>query len=194
MKREKICIYPDCSELATHSHFRSYCVHHGRMYDAERKRIKYQQMNGKVRRNKCTICGIQFMGSYSTKYCPECRKKIHEQNQNNTKYVNRKVDDKKIEEHRLIAKQVGAITQPDDVVHHMDGNKSNNDPSNLVVLSLANHARLHRYLEHERLKQPNKSIKQLSWEFIWQNFIPYCFCNEVPGYHFPIEDFGKSGD
>ena len=186
MKEGKICIYPGCTELATHN---SYCREHGNLLSRERHRKRYKELNGQVSKIKCIMCGVEYMATSSKiKYCPTCRAKINESNQNNTKYINRKVNGKKIEEHRQIAKQVCAITQPDDVVHHMDGNKSNNDPSNLVVLSSSNHAKLHAYIRVEHIRQPDKSIKQLSWEFIWQNFIPYCFCNEVPGYHFPIED------
>ena len=129
-----------------------------------------------------------------TKFCPTCRAKISEQSQNNTKYIAKKNNGIKVDEHRQIAKQVGAITQKNDVVHHMDGNKANNDPSNLVVLSLADHGRLHAHLRVEQLRQPDKTIAQLSWEFIWQNFIPYCFCNEVPGYHYPLSDLEEENN
>ena len=51
---------------------------------------------------------------------------------------------KKIRYNRLIAMTVLGITLTDGMdVHHIDGNKLNNDPSNLMVLSHADHARLH---------------------------------------------------
>ena len=59
-------------------------------------------------------------------------------------------DGKKVRYHRLIAMTVLGITLADGMdVHHIDGNKLNNDPSNLMVLSHADHARLH-YADMER--------------------------------------------
>lgn len=47
--------------------------------------------------------------------------------------------------HRVIAEMaIGRPLKYGEIVHHIDGNKRNNDPSNLVVLeNQAEHARLH---------------------------------------------------
>ena len=44
-----------------------------------------------------------------------------------------------IDEHRLIANVTGFNT----VVHHIDGDKSNNKPENLQIMSRSEHAKLH---------------------------------------------------
>lgn len=57
--------------------------------------------------------------------------------------------------HRIVAEQIlGRPLKQGEVVHHMDGNKRNNDPKNLMVFaSQAEHAKWHRqhdkFLKHE---------------------------------------------
>lgn len=47
-------------------------------------------------------------------------------------------------EHRVVAEQMlGRPLTRGEIVHHIDGNKHNNDPSNLQVMSMAEHARHH---------------------------------------------------
>lgn len=46
--------------------------------------------------------------------------------------------------HRLIMEEaIGRFLRPDEVVHHVDGNKLNNRLENLRIDSLANHTRMH---------------------------------------------------
>lgn len=58
-------------------------------------------------------------------------------------YAGIKIDKKKYDVHRVIADatELGF----DMVVHHIDGDRRNNDPSNLVVMSRADHCRLHGF-------------------------------------------------
>lgn len=47
-------------------------------------------------------------------------------------------------EHRRIARlKIGRDLLPNEVVHHIDGDKHNNKPSNLLVMTKAEHTRLH---------------------------------------------------
>ena len=51
-------------------------------------------------------------------------------------------------EHRYLMEQkLGRTLTSDEVVHHIDGNRSNNDLSNLVVMSRGEHSKLHRMQE-----------------------------------------------
>ena len=55
-----------------------------------------------------------------------------------------KHDGRKIAEHRLVVEErEGRRLLPGEVVHHVDDNPLNNDPDNLVILSRAEHHRLH---------------------------------------------------
>ena len=56
-----------------------------------------------------------------------------------------KVNGKKIDEHRYIMEQyLGRKLTRDEVVHHKDGNKANNDIENLELTSLSEHTRQHQ--------------------------------------------------
>ena len=46
--------------------------------------------------------------------------------------------------HRVVAEEIlGRKLLPHEIVHHRDGDKWNNDPSNLLVMTQAEHARIH---------------------------------------------------
>jgi hypothetical protein len=52
-------------------------------------------------------------------------------------------------QHRVIAEGViGRTLSKDEVVHHKDRNRSNNDPSNLEVMTRSEHTALHRRESH----------------------------------------------
>ena len=47
-------------------------------------------------------------------------------------------------EHRIVAEEmIGRSLKKGEIVHHIDGNKKNNTPSNLKIMTQSEHARLH---------------------------------------------------
>ena len=78
-----------------------------------------------------------------TRMTPEVREKVR-------KAMLGKGDGKSYEKthgkhtHRIVAEQIlGRPLESSEIVHHIDGNKRNNDPSNLMVMTQSEHARLH---------------------------------------------------
>ena len=48
-------------------------------------------------------------------------------------------------EHRLVIEgEIGRYLSPDEIVHHINGNKTDNHPQNLQVMSRSEHSRLHK--------------------------------------------------
>lgn len=52
---------------------------------------------------------------------------------------------------RKIQELIGRQLRRIDVIHHIDGNHSNNDFTNLTIISVAEHNRWHRSLMYQRL-------------------------------------------
>lgn len=57
-------------------------------------------------------------------------------------------------EHRFIVEQMlGRKLEKDEVIHHIDGNRANNDISNLAIMTRGEHSALHRKMDIEAGKK-----------------------------------------
>lgn len=67
-------------------------------------------------------------------------------------YVQSSFDGKTRRKHQIIMEQyIGRPLKSDEVVHHIDGNKRNNDISNLLLTTRSQHARIHsKELNHSK--------------------------------------------
>ena len=126
------------------------------------------ECSAKARRNRveftCDTCGKKFdvrasqAKNYNVRYCSKkCmyKKQSEERRGAGTPwykggYISDKgykvitVDRKKYQEHRYLMEQhLGRKLTRNEEVHHLDDNKLNNDINNLIVLSKADHTKLH---------------------------------------------------
>ena len=97
----------------------------------------------------CHMCGVSFyrrpgeqdIGKRKNQFCSrECYFSFRKQNRKNT-YP--KIGS--VHEHRIVAeKKIGRKLKRREVVHHKDEDKTNNEPSNLLVFKTqSDHARFH---------------------------------------------------
>lgn len=67
-------------------------------------------------------------------------------------------------EHRVVAEQMlGRSLLLGEIVHHIDGNKQNNDPSNLQVMTQNDHAREHFAPQAQPITWNGKSLFSREW-------------------------------
>lgn len=109
----------------------------------------------------CANCGVVFKHEnyYERKYCSRTcanQANIKKRDQNNKwnngvyfsngrKMVKDIKSGKYIAEYRLIMEShLGRKLTPNEVVHHVDGDKTNNDINNLQIMTRVEHQRIHR--------------------------------------------------
>lgn len=88
-------------------------------------------------------------------------------------------------EHVVVAEEMlGRSLGTDEVVHHLDFNRSNNSPENLLVLLNSEHAKLHQWLKNFTLRPNNKQRERIDAGCIRCNHCEkpirytYSYCSE----------------
>jgi|ERR1035437_84996 hypothetical protein len=112
-------------------------------------------------RNKST----RILNGYVVVYLPTHPKSMKSKNWNGYIY-----------EHIVVAeKDLGRIIRDDEEVHHLDFNRHNNSPENLLVLTSSSHKKLHLWLR-------NNNIKPIAKEVIRCSICNYPLSNEQKTY------------
>lgn len=112
---------------------------------------------------KCKNCGNEFYTTRNEFCSSKCTYEYKSKTYNHKLYMEngylikfKKGYNKKgnVKLHRLIMEEhLGRNLTSDEIVHHIDENKLNNDISNLQVMTRGEHSRLHRKQELENGKQ-----------------------------------------
>jgi hypothetical protein len=67
-------------------------------------------------------------------------------------------------EHRVVAEQmIGRPLERGEIVHHIDGNKHNNDPSNLMVMTQDHHIREHLAPDAKPIEWSGRAMYPKDW-------------------------------
>lgn len=127
----------------------------------EYKKYKSWQKYKKI----CAVCDVEFLPPRQAEggtYCSyKCRGKADTKDRidrNGYWYVYKPENPMAskqgyVAEHRLIAaKKYGRILKRNEEVHHIDHNKKNNDPDNLVIMDKALHSSYHMTENHKNKK------------------------------------------
>jgi len=97
------------------------------------------------------------------------KKRVKQVNPNRRKtkqgYIQIRLDFKWEFEHRLVVENfIGRILEPEEVVHHIDFNKSNNSINNLMIFpSQKEHSSFHIYFSKYGFNQRTRRIIQNRW-------------------------------
>ena len=134
---------------------RTYCKQH---YNEYRKRLRLEKISKGIKcrttyTRECIVCGKTYEAfRKNSKYCSlKCCNSI-KSNSGYNPYVYDKGNYKNnLHVHRNIAEDVlkRKLTY-NEVVHHLDGEPTNNNLNNLIVISRGKHNSLHNYLNEQR--------------------------------------------
>lgn len=128
----------------------------------------YWESMKKDRTKTCPICGKTFNKLGASTYCSLKCMYTSRRGENHPLwnggiskddgYIRQRVDCKLVQQHRKVMEDyLGRKLRPDEIVHHKDHNRANNDISNLEVMTRSEHSRLHAREKWEKQKQ--KGIK-----------------------------------
>lgn len=130
---------------------------------------------------KCPICGKAYTVTRKTsRMCQPCFRKSQRRNKATTGYA---FSGKNTYRHRIVVEKVlGRSLTENENTHHLDGDKTNNRKDNLIILSRADHTRLHRHLEIElaiqQISTCNRqgiasTLRALALSFLLEKDIPF---------------------
>lgn len=92
----------------------------------------------------------RIVNNYYVIYMPSHPKAMKSKNWNGYVY-----------EHIVIAeKELGRGIREDEEVHHLDFNRLNNSPENLIVLPSISHVKLHTWMRYNKIKPIQKEVRR----------------------------------
>lgn len=126
--------------------------HHGDTCEIEGCDQKYNTMG------VCEMHYARFKKNGDYGPARRFREKIATPHKRSSGYVYTSINGRTTPQHRIVMEEmIGRPLKPEEVVHHIDRDRSNNDPENLILIpSQKDHNRLH--YEEDVLGYPRKNI------------------------------------
>lgn len=164
-KEKKFC--EQCGkELINERHICSECKKINKREYAKKK-YAYNKENGIVKLRygitKCILCGKEIIKNrIDQQLCYDCYKKNKHKTVENYNKVKRSRNANTIARQMIL--DLGFSLNSRIVIHHIDENPSNNVLENFLMLSVVNHAKLHRFLEKNKftlLKSKPNNIEEI---------------------------------
>jgi len=101
---------------------------------------------------KIKVKSVRILNDYRVMYMPKYHRAMTSENWEGYVY-----------EHIVIAEEfLGRMLFEDEVVHHLDGDRSNNRKENLLVLSRAMHTKLHNWLDNGGVFKETEYVKRVN--------------------------------
>lgn len=124
----------------------NFCCNEHRMLWWRKYTLEFVNVKGHgkgTKRPHLSLLNKARIGNKNPMSRPEVRKKVGDAQRNRGAGKSyRKLNNR--HEHRIVAEQkIGRPLGKDEVVHHIDRNKRNNSPDNLMVCTRSEHARIH---------------------------------------------------
>ena len=147
----KTCIIEGCTNECEKGY--RYCREHYLIRKRAYAKERYMKFGRHSYDCICIVCGKNFHGSEKyTKFCSrECMTKYNriDSDYTTTKYIAHVKTP--IAEHRYIIEQLlNRKLKYNEVIHHLDGTKTNNSLDNLIIVSRSNHRKLHAFLTNKK--------------------------------------------
>lgn len=86
------------------------------------------------------------------------------------------VNGKLYQHHYVMCESIGRALHPDECVHHIDRNKTNNDLSNLQLMTISEHAKLHA-IEDRGYSESEKECPECSIVFMKSDRSDQVYCS-----------------
>lgn len=167
MKSKKCIIKGCCNECLTG---RRYCLAHYR----ERKRVQARQHYIEYGRymydNKCEACHREYKAwRKEQRFCRECGKQLASYGTAVNGYEPAGGGGYCWKHRRIAEGLLRRKLKTNEVVHHLDCDKKNNEVTNLIVISRGMHFRLHKYLNEQRVILEKSKLENI--ENCWKSLI-----------------------
>lgn len=140
-KEERYCI--DCNKKGVSERRR--CKECAKAFNRQRAYKRYKEKGRYTIQKTCLLCNEPMKAwrkeqKYHNSCYLEAIARIKSTRENTSGHYHAKT---------LVSK-LGIVVPKNWCIHHIDENQSNNDPNNLLVLSLKAHNSLHSFLRHQR--------------------------------------------